>query len=131
MIRRWLAQFMVGRYGADQLNVFLMVLYILFLVLFLCTKRFVFDLLALVLIVLSLYRALSRSLDRRRAENSRFLQIVRPAARRYRSFRSRARDKEHRYFKCPNCGQLMRVPKGKGRITVHCRTCGITFEEKS
>ena len=40
-------------------------------------------------------------------------------------------DPDHRYFKCPNCGQQMRVPRGKGRITVHCRSCGATFEEKS
>ena len=41
------------------------------------------------------------------------------------------KDREHRYFKCPSCGQQMRVPRGKGRITVHCRSCGATFEEKS
>ena len=85
----------------------------------------------LALIVLSLYRSLSRDLERRRAENARFLQLVRPAARWWNTFRVRAHDREHRYFKCPNCGQQMRVPRGKGRITVHCRSCGAAFEEKS
>jgi len=41
------------------------------------------------------------------------------------------RDKEHCYFKCPNCGQQLRVPRGKGKITVTCRSCGAVFEEKS
>ena len=41
------------------------------------------------------------------------------------------RDKEHRYFKCPNCGQYLRVPRGKGKITVNCRNCGASFEERS
>ena len=89
------------------------------------------EILALFLIVLSLYRALSRNLERRRGENARFLQAVRPVLRRWNAFRARTQDREHRYFKCPNCGQQMRVPRGKGRITVHCRSCGAVFEEKS
>lgn len=131
MIRRSLARFMAGRYGGDQLNLFLIVLYLVLYVVFLFTRLLVFELLGTVALVLTLFRCLSRNLERRRAENNRFLQIVRPIWRKWAAFRARAHDKEHRYFKCPNCGQLMRVPKGKGRITVHCRACGAAFEEKS
>lgn len=131
MIRRSLASFMAGRYGGDQLNLFLIVLYLMFYVVFLFTRLLVFELLGTVVLVFTLFRTLSRNLERRRAENNRFLQIVRPLWRKWSAFRARAHDKEHRYFKCPNCGQLMRVPKGKGRITVHCRACGAAFEEKS
>ena len=131
MIRTWMARFMAGRYGGDQLNVLLSALYVIFYVIFLFTRMPVFEVLALILIILSLYRSLSRDLDRRRAENARFLQAARPIARRWSSFRARTHDREHRYFKCPNCGQQMRVPRGKGRITVHCRSCGAVFEEKS
>ena len=104
-----------------------MILYVVFLF----TRLLVFELLGTIVLVVSLFRSLSRRLDRRRAENARFLQSVRPIARRWSAFRARAHDKEHRYFKCPNCGQRMRVPRGKGRITVHCRSCGAAFEEKS
>ena len=131
MVRSWMSRFMAGRYGGDQLNLFLIVLYLVFSVVFLFTRLLAFELLGTVVLVLSLYRALSRSLERRRAENARFLQTVRPVWRRWMGFRARAHDKEHRYFKCPNCGQQMRVPRGKGRITVHCRACGAAFEEKS
>ena len=41
------------------------------------------------------------------------------------------RDKDHVYFKCPNCAQQLRVPKGKGKITVTCRSCSAVFQEKS
>ena len=131
MIRRFLAGFMAGRYGGDQLNLFLIALYVILYVAFLFTRLLVFELLGTIVLVVSLFRSLSRRLDRRRAENARFLQSVRPIARRWSAFRARAHDKEHRYFKCPNCGQRMRVPRGKGRITVHCRSCGAAFEEKS
>ena len=131
MIRRYMTRFMAGRYGGDQLNLFLIALYLILYVIFLFTRLLVFELLGTVLLVVSLFRSLSRSLEHRRAENTRFLQIVRPIWRKWTGFRARAHDKDHRYFKCPNCGQQMRVPKGKGRITVHCRSCGAAFEEKS
>ncbi len=131
MIRRFMAGFMAGRYGGDQLNLFLMALYLTLYVIFLFTRLLVFEVLALALITVSIFRSLSRNLERRRAENNRFMQAVRPVVRRWNTFRARTQDREHRYFKCPNCGQKMRVPRGKGRITVHCRSCGAVFEEKS
>ena len=131
MIRRSMARFMAGRYGGDQLNLLLVALYVIAYLVFLFTRMLIFEVVGLILVVLSLYRSLSRDLERRRAENARFLQAVRPVLRRWNALRSRAHDREHRYFKCPNCGQLMRVPRGKGRITVHCRACGAAFEEKS
>ena len=131
MVRSWLSRFMAGRYGGDQLNLFLIALYLVLYVVFLFTRIVAFELIGTVVLVVSLIRSLSRNSERRRAENARFLQIVRPLQRRWTGFRARVHDKEHRYFKCPNCGQQMRVPRGKGRITVHCRTCGAAFEEKS
>ena len=131
MIRRYMTRFMAGRYGGDQLNLFLIALYLILYVIFLFTRLLVFELAGTVLLVVSLFRSLSRNLPQRRAENTRFLQIVRPIWRKWTGFRARAHDKDHRYFKCPNCGQQMRVPKGKGRITVHCRSCGAAVEEKS
>ena len=31
--------------------------------------------------------------------------------------------KTHRYFKCPNCKTMVRVPKGKGKIVITCTRC--------
>ena len=131
MIRQYMTRFMAGRYGGDHLNLFLIALYLILYVVFVFTRLLVFELLGTVLLFISLFRSLSRNLERRRAENNRFLQLVRPISRKWAALRARAQDREHRYFKCPNCGQQMRVPRGKGRITVHCRSCGAAFEEKS
>ena len=73
----------------------------------------------------------SRRIDRRRAENARFLALAGPVVRWLRLRHNIHRDKEHRYFRCPSCGQQLRVPKGKGKITVTCRSCGAVFQEKS
>ena len=131
MVRNALARFMYGRNGTDQLGLFTLVVYLLVWLLQVITGWGILALVEYVLLFVILYRMLSRKLDRRRAENTKFLQAIQPARKRIRSLRNRMQDKDHRYFRCPNCRQQMRVPKGKGRITVHCRSCGTTFEEKS
>ena len=87
--------------------------------------------LSLLVAAYALFRLFSRNISRRRAENAKFMQLAGPAIRWVRLRRTIHRDKDHRYFKCPNCGQQLRVPKGKGKITVTCRSCGASFEEKS
>ena len=127
MVRQFLARFMAGRYGTDQLNLTLTGVFLVVYLISLFTRSTILYSIALVLMVVCLLRSFSRRLDRRRAENVKFLQLVRPLQ----NYAVRLKDREHRYFKCPNCGQQMRVPRGKGRITVHCRACGTTFEENS
>jgi predicted RNA-binding Zn-ribbon protein involved in translation (DUF1610 family) len=126
-----MARFMYGRNGVDQLGLFTLAAYLVIWLVQLVTGWTVLAVVEYLLLFLTLFRMVSRNLARRREENTRFLQVVRPLQRRWTTLRSRMQDKEHRYFKCPNCGQQMRVPRGKGRITVHCRNCGASFEEKS
>ena len=131
MIRNAIQRFMYGRYGNDQLNVFLISLYLLLYVAFLFTGFKPLYWLTTLLLLAALFRLLSRNVIRRREENGRFLRLVDPVMRWFRLQRTIHRDKEHRYFKCPNCGQQLRVPRGKGKITVTCRGCGASFQEKS
>ena len=131
MIRQALMRFMYGRNGIDQLGTFMILLYLIVWVVQLISHWFFLIIFEYLLLILVLFRMLSRNVARRRAENAKFLQVVRPIKSFWDTRRNRMKDRDHRYFKCPNCGQQMRVPRGKGRITVHCRTCGATFEEKS
>lgn len=131
MVRSFLTRIMTGRYGTDQLNLFLLIIYLALIIVEWITRLALFYWIALVFLIISFLRCFSRQLDRRRAENQKFLQIVQPVRRFFRDTRTRMKDRNHRYFRCPCCGQQMRVPRGKGRITVHCRSCGATFEEKS
>ncbi|MDY4660807.1 MAG: hypothetical protein SO459_05315 [Pseudoflavonifractor capillosus] len=127
----WLQRFMYGRYGVDQFSMFLIAVYlVLYLVGSLLRLGFL-SWLSLLVAAYALFRLFSRNISRRRAENAKFMQLAGPAIRWVRLRRTIHRDKDHRYFKCPNCGQQLRVPKGKGKITVTCRSCGASFEEKS
>ena len=131
MIRNAIHRLMYGRYGTDQLNLALIVLYVLLYVVSLFTGLILLYWLAMVLVFLTLFRTLSRNLSQRRAENAKFLRLFSPVTRWLRLRRTIRRDKEHRYFECPGCGQQLRVPRGKGKITVTCRGCGASFQEKS
>ena len=131
MIRNALRQFMYGRYGNDALNLFLVGAYLVLYLVYLFTGFLPLYALTLVLIFWALFRMLSRNAPRRRAENARFLKVAGPAIQWFHLRRTIHRDKQHRYFRCPSCGQQLRVPRGKGKITVTCRSCGAVFQEKS
>lgn len=127
----WLRRLMYGRYGGDQLSWFLLAVYVLLTLLSGLPHLWALSWLALAVLVWSFFRMFSRNYNQRRAENARFLTLAGPALRWIKMRRTILRDREHRYFRCPNCGQYLRVPRGMGRITINCRSCGVSFEEKS
>lgn len=131
MIRNFLAKLMYGRYGGDQLNTFLLVLFWVFYILAFVLNVGLVSTLGMFCLILAALRTFSRKIDRRRSENEKFLKLIRPVRQWFKLTRTRVKDKDHCYFKCPNCKQNLRVPKGKGRITVTCRSCGKSFTEKT
>ena len=131
MIRNAIRRFMYGRYGNDQLNLFLIGLYLLLYLVYMFTRLELLNAAIFVLLAVTLFRLLSRNLERRQLENARFMWVAGPFLSWLRLRRTIRRDKEHVYFKCPSCGQHLRVPRGRGKITVTCRSCGASFQEKS
>ena len=80
------------------------------------------------LMVWTLFRMFSRNLPKRRSENAWFLtKIVNPL----KSQRARSRDKDHKYFTCPQCRTVCRVPRGKGKIIITCPKCGTSIHGKT
>ena len=85
-----------------------------------------------ILMLWTLFRMFSRNLEKRRGENARFMEKVWwPVSRRIAGSRQQRMDKEHRYFTCPSCGAVCRVPRGKGRIVITCPRCGNEIHGKS
>ena len=128
MVMNFIRKLMYGRYGSDQLSFFLLVVYIVLILLSGLPHLEVLSWLALAVLLWDLFRMFSRRIDRRRAENARFLALAGPAIRWLRMRRTIRRDKEHRYFKCPNCGQYLRVPRGRGRSPSTAATAAPSFE---
>lgn len=134
-MRNFFRKLMYGRYGYDQLNLFLLILCLICWIVSTFLKNntitVILSFLGYLLIVFSLFRSFSRNYDRRRSENDKFLTITNPITSRFRQRRAQSWDRDHKYFRCPNCGQLLRVPKGKGKISISCRNCGASFQKKT
>lgn len=135
-----LSRFFYGRNGADQLGTAMLAVYLVLCVLRAAAAMFthshhlavtVFDGLLLPLAIVIFWRCLSKNLEKRRAENARFLAWWGPRRAWLTAARARRQDRDHRYFTCRNCGAICRVPAGKGRIEIACPRCGGTRQVKS
>ena len=134
-MKQRIARFMAGRNGNDQLNIFLLVLAVVFIILgfvFRNSLAFFFNMLTLLAVILVYVRMFSRNISRRRAENARFMETKYKILSRVRLQREKwtQRD-EYKFFLCPSCRTVLRVPRGRGKIMIVCRKCGTRFERKS
>ncbi|MBQ9942445.1 MAG: hypothetical protein IJP03_05505 [Christensenellaceae bacterium] len=117
----WLRNFMMGRYGGDQLGIAtLMISMVLTFIPTWPTK-----IISILLLLVAFLRMFSRNVYRRRAENEKFLKIWYPVKNFFvRLFKGRPDAKTHKHYRCPKCKQALRVPKGKGTIIITCPKCG-------
>ena len=121
-----------GRYGMDELGKFLWALVIIMLIVNLFVPNLILTAVMLVTIILMYARFFSKRYDRRRAENSAYLKLSGPFRRTFSTLYLRIRDrKSYRYYYCPDCRQRLRVPKGKGMITITCPKCHKKFDARS
>ncbi len=131
-MRRRFENFMSGRYGTDDLSKFMLVVCVVLLIINIFTGRTIIYVLALVILVLSYYRILSRNHVQRSSENEKYLDIVHSITGRFRRNGDRSpQSKEYHIYRCPSCGQKIRVPRGKGRILITCPKCRTEFQKKS
>lgn len=126
-----LAKFMMGRYGSDHLNT---VLLVSALVLSLVLSLFSYSILLLIpyaLMGYALFRTFSKNINARRKEYYTFLKFYTPFMQWFKLKKQIfSQRKMYKYFKCPNCKQQLRAPKGRGKIKVVCQKCHKEFEKK-
>jgi len=123
-----LQRFFYGRNGTDQLSIAL-----LFFSIILSIIAQLFDVKWLFFFyyvgaILSFYRILSKDVYKRRKENQWFLLKTKGLSKGAKLYQRMYQDRHsHRYLKCPNCKQQLRVPKGKGKIEITCSKCKQAF----
>lgn len=128
----WLRKFMTGRYGGDQLNNFLLIIFIFFFILSRFINNNIISSISIVIPFIAYYRVFSKNIAKRYAENQKFLTFIRPVRKKFNSILNRVKNMRHyKYFKCPNCEQTLRVPRGKGRISITCPKCKSRIIRKS
>jgi len=123
---------MLGRYGPDHLAIALIVLSFIVSLLYAILGVTALLYISYIIFGIVIFRMLSRNIYRRRAENDKFIRYWWPVRtkirRRLESIKQR---RTHKFFKCPNCKNTLRVPKGKGKLQVTCPKCGNRFMKKT
>ena len=122
-IKQALQRFMAGRYGTDKLNMWILgagVILCLISVFVPAPVNVAFTTGSYALMIWAIFRTFSRSTYKRYQENRKFLMLL-----------NRVKDRQHRYFNCPRCHQVVRVPRGKGKIAITCPKCKEKFIKKT
>ena len=142
-IKQTLRSFMNGRNGVDQFSMALMWTGILCSLLSSILGSFVnrplpaflsliLSLASMALYAFCIYRMFSRDLEKRRAENRRYIAFAdrqkKKAHQAVNRFKNR---KVYKYFKCPGCKAWLRLKRGSGVVTVTCSRCHTSFTQKS
>jgi len=130
---------MSGRYGADQLARFISFVSLAFMILSLLTRRVangrvssLFLCLCMGFLGWSYFRMFSRNYSQRRRENEFYLRKKYQLTSRLQLHRECFQQRrDYAFYRCPGCRQLVRVPRGKGKLRITCRRCGYSFEKKT
>ena len=132
MIRNFLRQFMIGRYGPDHLGVAMILLSLALSMTHTFTRILVILYISYIIAGLALFRMLSRNIIKRRAENDKFIRYWWPVKTKSKLWIANIKQrKTHKFFRCPSCRNTLRVPKKKGKIQVTCPKCGERFNAKT
>lgn len=122
---------MYGRYGGDQLGRFLAIVSLALLVAGLIVSGIIGSILsgiAVGCLVYSYFRMFSKKTNLRYQENVKYLRFKSRFTGWFRQQKDMFRQrKTNCFFKCPQCGQTVRVPRGKGKIKITCPKCRNSF----
>lgn len=118
-MERW----MEGRNGLDDLARHLYYLGFALLVISLFDRTGLISLLAMIVIIYAMFRAFSKKLDKRQAENAAYMAKTAGIRRRLAQYRLRFSErKQYRFVKC-KCGVTLRVKRGQGTKEIICPKC--------
>ena len=111
---------MVGRYGADELGRFISVSTLVCLLVSLFTKWGILYWIGLFLIFYTYFRMFSKNVSKRYQENQKFLTLRYKAVAKWSIMKKHFLERKiYRFYKCPQCKQKVRVPKGRGKICIY------------
>ena len=131
-IREGVQRMMVGRNGADEFSLALLIAGLVLSILGSATGLAVLDLLGMAAYVFSLFRMFSRNLVKRSSENQRFVSAWTRARESVRQFIVRVKNmRSYKYFKCPQCHARLKLPRKVGEVTVTCGKCKHSFKQKA
>ena len=128
-LRTKFIRFMYGRYGVDQLYYALFAVWGVTALINCFVNSVILSIPGTALAVWMIWRSLSRNIQKRRAENEKFLVLWKPVKSWLILQRDRIRDrKTARYRRCSHCRAIVKLPVKKGKHTVVCPRCRERFD---
>ena len=127
-----LRRFMYGRYGGDHLNLALMIFGLVLAFIASFTGFWPLNVLSYALYFYAIFRMFSKNISARQKEYYSFLKVWTPVQKWFRIKKTAFLErKQYKYFRCPNCHQYLRAPRGRGKILVTCQRCRKEFNQKT
>lgn len=131
-IRESLSRVMIGRYGTDELGKVNLYCALFFLVLSMFIRYQILYIIALLLLAVSYFRMFSRNSAKRYRENQQYLNLKYKAVCKVAGWKQNIKiRKTHHIYRCTSCHQKVKVPRGKGKISIRCPKCNNQFIKKS
>ena len=128
-------RFMQGRYGAygtDRLTKFLLIVTLILIVLTSFGPMRTLSILPIILLIYSYFRLFSRNIPKRYHENEVYMRYRAKFIGFFKNFRyNLSQRRTYHIYRCPKCSQKIRIPRGKGKIMVHCPKCSNDFIKHS
>ena len=123
---------MAGRHGADELSLALLITGLVISILGSLFRLGIASLISTALYVYAMFRMLSKDHNKRCAENQKYLAFFHGFGGRARQSFTRLKNmRKYKYFKCPECHALLRLPRKVGEVTVTCGKCHHAFKQKA
>ena len=151
-----ITEFMTGRYGYDEFSKLLIILSILLMVVTVLLQsyagmwqlaRFMY-LIAIIILGFGYYRMGSKKIQKRKAENEKYLRFIAPFSKKakmklerdettkkyvnFEMFTELGEDGETVYkcYRCRKCGVVLRYEAGGGIVKVICPECGTNLVDR-
>ncbi len=125
-------RFMVGRYGTDDLSKFMLGAAVACMVLNLFLRFEILNIVVVALLVLVYVRMFSTNIQKRWQENQKYLEYKAKVTGFFGGFGHSMEDRKYNHiYRCPGCGQKIRIPRGRGKIVITCPKCRKEFTKKS
>lgn len=131
-IERDAVEWSYGRNGADELSSAVVTVAIIIILVDLFANTHWLNWVGLILVGYAWFRISSKNITARARENALALSkagtVVRFLANPFAAIKE---TQEYVHLTCPQCGQKVRIPRGKGKVRITCPKCHARFDGKA
>jgi len=126
-----MAASMAGRYGMDRLSrVLMLAAVIISLIGSFYPSKYIY-IFVYVPLIYGVTRCYSKNIPARQAELAKYMEATAGLRSSIKVIKGNAKDKQHKYVKCPQCKTVLRVPRGNGDVMVNCPNCHTKTKTRS